>query len=477
MRETLKNKFNKDIKKIFFVGIGGTSMSGLASIAKSQGFEVLGSDMKESSYTDKVKKLGIDVRIGHKKENIPDDTDLIVYSAAIHEDNPERMRGTELGIDQIERSKYLGLLSTKFQEIIGVAGTHGKTTTSAMVAQILTDAELDPSFSIGGTLEDIGGNYHLGNSDDYFVIESCEFRRSFLETQHEIGIITNIEEDHEDYYKGGLAEIIEAFHDFAAIIPETGTLIACGDDSDVLKACKDLSCSILYYGFDKSNNWIAEITAYNQETAYPSFNLYQKNGEDLELFDTYNLSIIGDHNVLNATAAIICAHIIGVDKEKIKSSIEGFHGAKRRFEKRGEVNGIRIFEDYAHHPTEIKVTLEAANQLNYNNLWIVFQPHTYSRTYMLFDKFVNAFDSADKVILNDIFSDRETNEKYDIFSEDIAKRIKQKDEDKFVIVLKEFENIIKFLKDNVVENDLILIAGSQTINELIPDLIEQLESK
>lgn len=448
-------------------------MSGLANIAKQQGFSVLGSDMKYSPYVKKVEDLGIEVAIGHNADNIPPDTDLIVYSSAINEQNPERVRGQELGIPEIERSKYLGLLSTHFAQTIGVAGTHGKTTTSAMIAQILKDALLDPSFTIGGSLDEIGGNSYLGNNDDLFIVESCEFRNSFLETNHKIGIITNIEKDHLDFFTGGLSQIIESFHKFGELIPKDGVMIACGDLNDVKLACNGLKCPVIYYGYNTNNNWVTEVVSYN-EVGHPTFNLYNKTEDKLELFDTYSLNIPGNHNVLNATAAIITANYLKVEKDVIKESIEKFEGAHRRFEFKGSVNGINVYEDYAHHPTELKVVIESALNHDHNKLWVVFQPHTYSRTFTLFDEFVDAFKDADKIILNDIFSDRETNEKYDIYSEDIAKRIKEKYK-KFTIVLEDFEDIVKFLSDNLEENDLVLVAGSQTINEVSQMLIDKLE--
>lgn len=445
-------------------------MSGLAKIAQSQGFEVEGSDMVASGYTDKLIERGIPVHIGHHKRNVPDDTDLIVFSAAIHEDNPEMTRARELGIPQIERSDYLGLLSKVFPVTIGVAGTHGKTTTSSMLSQLLFRADKDPSISIGGSLDEIGGNAHLGNGD-YFVIESCEFVDSFLKTDHEIGVITNIEEDHLDYFTGGLRQIKQSFHRFGMILPKNGLMVAWGDSEDVRDVCLGLKCPVVYYGFDNKNDWTAKNVRYDH-LGKPSFDAYYGN----KLYGSFELEVPGEHNVLNAMATIIIGEYLGIDKETIQKSLKDFKGAHRRFEFRGKINGINVYEDYAHHPTELRVVIESALNHDHNNLWVVFQPHTYSRTKLLFDQFVDAFEKADKVILNDIYSDREGNEEYDIYSEDLAKRIKQKYKLP-TIVMSEFDNIVKFLIDNLVPEDLVLVAGSQTINQVAFMLVDALKER
>lgn len=467
MKEILREKFGRDINKIFFVGIGGTSVSGLALIAKEQGFKVAGSDYTNSAYTDRVKEEGIEVKIGHSEDNVPDDTDLIVYSAAIKQDNPERTKGRKLGIPEIERSQYLGLLSRVFDTTIGIAGTHGKTTTSSMVAEILWQAGLDPSVSIGGRLDKIGGNSHLGKSD-YFIVESCEFVDSFLQTQHKIGVITNIEKDHLDYFKGGIEQIKDSFHRFGEIIPEDGVMIACGDEKNVREVCEGLRCPVIYYGFNEDNDWTVQNVNFN-EVGNASFDLYK----DGKFFDTYSLLVPGNHNILDACASIIVGDYIGISKDDIREALGDFVGARRRFEFAGKVNDINVYHDYAHHPTELRVVIESAQNHEHNNLWVIFQPHTYSRTSTLFDEFVDAFEGADKVILNDIYSDRETNEEYDIYSEDLAKRIKQKF-NKPTVVFSEFDTITKFLTDNLEPNDLVLIAGSQTIYNVAGKLVKKL---
>lgn len=471
LKEIFKNKYNKDINNLYFIGIGGTSMSGLATIANQMDFSLEGTDNVASDYVNGLIEKGIKVNIGHKADNITNNIDLIVYSAAIHDDNPEMIRAQELGIPTIERSEYLGLLSRAFEVTIGVAGTHGKTTTSSMISQILYDAGLDPSVTIGGKLDRIGGNSYLG-SDDYFIVESCEFVDSFLHTQHKIAIITNIEKDHLDYFKKGITQIIESFHKFASIVPKDGLLIACGDDPNVRKACEGLECPIIYYGLEDSNDWTVKNLKYNPENGYPTFDVYNHGNK----FGTFTLEVTGLHNVLNSLSAIICANYLDIPLEDIESALSTFKGAHRRYEFKGEVNDIKVYEDYAHHPTELSVVIDGALNEEPKNLWVVFQPHTYSRTYLLFDEFVDSFKKADKIILNDIYSDRETNEKYHIYSEDLAKHIKEKYH-KPTVVLSEFDTITKFIADNAEPGDLVLVAGSQTINKVATKLVNELEKR
>ncbi|MDO4288088.1 MAG: UDP-N-acetylmuramate--L-alanine ligase [Eubacterium sp.] len=469
MKNILSETYNRPVKKIFFIGIGGSSMSGLAGIALAQGFKVEGSDMIESSYTDKLKAQNVVIHIGHDYNNIPEDTDLVVYSAAIHEDNPDRVRAADLGIPQVERSDYLGLLSRAFPKTIGVAGTHGKTTTSSMIAALLHNANFDPSVSVGGKVPEIGGNATLGHSD-YFVIESCEYVDSFLKTTHFLGVITNIEEDHLDYFTEGLPQIKESFHKFGMILPPEGLMIAWGDSQDVLDVVEGLRCSVITYGLKPENNWVAKDISYDN-VGNPSFDVYHEG----VFFGHFSLSIPGQHNVLNALACIACGEFLGIEEPAIQKTLLSFHGAKRRFEFRGEVNGINVYEDYAHHPTELKVVIDACLNHAHKKLWVVFQPHTYSRTYFLFDEFVDAFSGADQIILNDIYSDREDNH-WDIYSEDLAKRIKEKHHIP-TVVMTEFDTIVKFLTDNLEAGDLVLVAGSQTINKVAYALVDALKEK
>jgi UDP-N-acetylmuramate--alanine ligase len=442
-------------------------MSGLATMALSQGFSIEGSDMISSSYTEKLESLGVKVHIGHNYENIPSDVDCVVFSAAIHEDNPDMIKATDLQLPKIERSSFLGLFSNIFEKTIAVSGTHGKTTTSSMVACLLQQADLRPSLSIGGKLDEFGGNAVI-DGKDFFVVEACEYVDSFLKTSHSIGIITNIEEDHLDYFKDGLKQIKESFSNFGKILPPDGLMIAYGDSEDVLDVVKDLACPVITYGLDPQNDWYPQNIQYDK-VGKPSFDVFKKG----LFYGHYQLIIPGQHNVLNALAAIICGDFLKVPVKTSISAMARFGGAKRRFEFRGEVNGISVYEDYAHHPTELKVVVDACLNYDHHKLWVVFQPHTYSRTYFFFDDFVDAFSKADYVILNDIYSDREANH-WDIYSEDLQKAIEKKYHIP-TVTISAFEDIVAHLTKHLNKNDMVLVAGSQTINHVAFDLVDKLK--
>lgn len=467
MKAQLEKKFNRPVQKLFFIGIGGSSMSGLATMALSQGFSIEGSDMITSSYVEKLASLGVKVHIGHHYENIPSDTDCVVYSAAIHENNPDMMKASDLNLPKIERSHFLGLFSHIFDKTIAVSGTHGKTTTSSMVACLLQHADLRPSLSIGGKLDEFGGNAII-DSKDFFVVEACEYVDSFLTTSHSIGIITNIEEDHLDYFKDGLSQIKKSFTKFGEILPEDGLMIAYGDSQDVLDVVNNLICPVVTYGLSPDNDWHPANIKYDK-VGKPSFDVYK----GAALYGHYQLVIPGEHNVLNALSAIICGDFLGIPVATSISAMARFTGAKRRFEFRGEVNGINVYEDYAHHPTELKVVVDACLNYEHRKLWVVFQPHTYSRTFFFFDDFVDAFAKADYVILNDIYSDREGND-WNIHSEDLQKAIEEKYHIP-TVTISSFEDIVSHLTSHLCENDLVLVAGSQTINHVAFDLVAKLK--
>lgn len=458
-----------NIRKIYFVGIGGTSMSGLASISLANGFEVEGSDMRPCTYTDKLEAKNVKIHYGHSAENVPKDADLLVYSAAIHLDNIEIVTADSYGIPIIERSYFLGLLSKLYADTIAISGTHGKTTTSSLTALMLLNAGMDPSISVGGTIKQIDGNARVGRSE-HFVIEACEFVDSFLHTQHKIGVILNIDRDHLDYFTGGIDQITESFSKFASILPEDGFLAANGDDEHVRTILPHINTHIETFGLGEDNYWRAENIVYD-EVGKPSFDVLM----DQKYFGRFTLNIPGQHNVMNSLAVIAVGHHLGINNSVIQRTFNEFNGAKRRFEFRGEEKGIKVFEDYAHHPEELRVTIAACKNYRHKKLWVVFQPHTYSRTFLLFNEFVDAFKEADEVVLNDIYSDREDND-WDIYSEDIARAIVSK----YAIparVISAFEDIVDYIKSNASEGDLVLVAGSQSINKVAADLITALKEE
>ncbi|NLW69501.1 MAG: UDP-N-acetylmuramate--L-alanine ligase [Eubacteriaceae bacterium] len=460
----------KGVKKIYFVGIGGTSMSGLAMMSQLNGFEVSGSDMRACSYTDKLEEKGITVHIGHAAENVPKNADMLVYSAAIHMDNIEIVTAVSYGITLVERSHFLGLLSEFYPDTIAVSGTHGKTTTSSLTAMTLLNAGLDPSISVGGTIKQINANSRVGHSE-HFVIEACEFVDSFLHTKHKIGVILNIDEDHLDYFTGGIEQITESFRRFAMILPEDGYLAANGDDENVLKIIPDVIAEVETFGLGEGNYWRAENIKYD-DLGRPTYDVTMGG----KYYDTFTLRIPGAHNVSNSLSVIAVAHRLGIDNKYLHQTFDEFDGAKRRFELEGEVNGIKVFEDYAHHPKELEVTIAACKNYKHDKLYVVFQPHTYSRTFLLLDRFVNAFALADEVVLNNIYSDRETNEKWNVYSEDIMEKVIER----FHIptrVISEFPDIVNYLTEKAKPGDIVLVAGSQSINQVAADMITALEGK
>jgi UDP-N-acetylmuramate--alanine ligase len=459
----------QDIHRIYFVGIGGTSMSGLAMMSLLKGFYVSGSDMRPCVYTEKLEEAGITVHIGHDANNVPAESDLVVYSAAINQQNAELVRARELGVPTLERSYFLGLISEYYPKTIAVSGTHGKTTTSSLVSLMLYRAGVDPSISIGGTLPQIGGNSRVGNSE-YFVIEACEFIDSFLHSRHSMGVILNIEEDHLDYFTGGIEQIIGSFSKFAHIIPDEGLLIANADDPNVLRVIETSTCRVETFGFGEGRDWRAVNITYDK-FGKPTFDVLFKGAP----YATFSLNIPGAHNVMNSLSVIALGHELGVDVDVVHSVFEEFKGAKRRFEFRGEELGVKVFEDYAHHPTELRVTIEACKNYEHKKLWVVFQPHTYSRTYFLFDGFVDAVGSADEVIFNDIYSDREPNN-WNVFSEDLCEKVIERHHVP-TRVITEFSDIVDYVCAHAESGDIVLVAGSQSINQVAYDLIEALKRK
>jgi len=385
------------LKHAHFIGIGGISMSGLAEILHNKGWRVTGSDWKSSDITNHLEKLGINVAIGQRAGNISGGIGLVVYTAAVKPDNPEFAEARRQNLKIIDRAELLGNLMKDFGCPICVSGTHGKTTTTSMITEILLAAGMDPTVSVGGFLDSIKSNFRMGHSP-YFVVESCEYFDSFLKFYPKIGVILNVERDHLDYFSG--LEAIEAsFHRFAQNIPEDGTLVVCGEVSG--KISEGLKCRVITYGTGNS-----QVTAQNlsfDSGGFPEFSISDNGG----VIGTVRLRIRGEHNVKNALAAYAAARAAGAGAEAVLLGLSRFGGAKRRFEEKGTFNGIRVIDDYAHHPTEIKATLAAAAKLGHNRIFCVFQPHTYTRTLGLLDEFAHCFTDADKVIVMDIYAARE----------------------------------------------------------------------
>ncbi len=448
--------------KIHFIGIGGISMSALAEICLNKNYIVSGSDANESYLLDKLRSQGAKIFIGHKKEHVADDVDMVVYTAAVHPDNEELVAAKEKNKLTMDRAAFLGQIMREYKNSIAVSGTHGKTSTTSMLSTIFEYAHLDPTILVGGNLSVIGGNVKIGKSDN-FITEACEYVDSFLNFNPKISIVLNIEEDHLDYFSG-IDEIKASFNKFGKLLPNDGYFIINGDDENTADILHDVKASVIKYGTNEYNDAIIKNIEFN-EKGYGIFEI-ELNGKSLGNFE---LGVPGLHNIFNATAAIITAYVSNIDLDTIRENIKRYNGVGRRFEVKGEYNGALIVDDYAHHPTELKATLAAAKKMKKNNLWCIFQPHTYTRTKSLLNEFSEAFYAADKVIITDIYAARE-DDPGDIHSKDLVKKLYQNHVD--VKYISSFEEIEEYLRANVENNDLVITAGAGPIFKVAESLVK-----
>ena len=433
-------------RHVHFIGIGGVSMSGLARILHENGVTVTGSDINHSSFTDALEASGVVIDYPHIAKSIKN-SDLVVYTAAVKQDNPEMMFATENKIPMIERAKLLGIIMANYKNSIAVSGTHGKTTVTSMLAKILVTADADPTISVGGHLSFIGGNLRTGKSD-VFLTEACEYVDSFLNFFPKISLILNVEEDHLDYFSG-IEQIKASFRQFAS--QTSGFVIANGDDENIRSALEDTG--YITFGFsDKCDYRACNIT---EDGFHCSYTLL-KSGKAIA---DVSLSIKGMHNIANSLAALTCADVLGLDIKSAAESLSDFTGAKRRLEYKGSKNGFLIYDDYAHHPTEIRSTLSAAKTLPHNKLWCIFQPHTYTRTKALLDGFAEALPIADKVIITDIYAAREKNTG-EISSKDLADKIENS------IYISSFDDIKKYVLENARQDDIVITMGAGTVYQI-----------
>lgn len=437
---------------IHMIGIGGISMSALADILINFGFKVTGSDLLSSPLTEKLKNKGAEIYIGQRAENIKN-PDLVCYTAAVKIDNPEYVKAQEMGVPCLERAELLGIVMKNYKYPLAVAGTHGKTTTTSMLSLILLAANSNPTILVGGELEQINGNIKIGG-EDYLVFEACEYVESFLNFHPFLSIITNIEEDHLDYFVN-LSHIITSFEKFARLNSPDGSIIVSSDDKNVVSVVQNIDTKVLKYAiYDKKADFVASNI---RDTENGGIEYDILNGG--KYFMTVTLNVPGKHNIYNSLGAALAAHSIGIAPEFIREGLKNFKGTKRRFEHLGFMDGIEIIDDYAHHPTEIKTTLEAAQGLKAKCVWCVFQPHTYTRTKAFLEDFAQALRLADKVIIADIYPARE---KYDgtIHSCDLAMKIPNG------IYINDFDAIEKYLKNNAEEGDVIITMGAGNINKV-----------
>ena len=452
------DKLLNEIKRIHFIGIGGSGMCPIAEILMSEGFEISGSDMNEGETLDKMKGYGIPVYMGHAAENIKG-AELVVYSAAVKETNPERMAAVKQGIPCIERSIMLGVVTRRYKRSIAVSGTHGKTSTTAMLSQILIGSGFDPSAIIGGKLPFIGGNSYVGQSD-IIVCEACEYVDTFLELNPFISIILNVDADHLDYFKN-LDNIKRSFNKFAK--QTTGLLVLNGDDENTLDSVKDVNIEKITFGFGENCDYRAEnVTA--DKGVHEQYDLYYR-GEKL---CNIKLIVPGKHNVYNSLAAAATAHYLGATPEEISENLHKFGGVHRRFEILGTPCGITVADDFAHHPTELTATLNAAMSMGFRKVWSVFQPHTFSRTAMLLDDFAKALQIPDVAVISEILPVRETNT-YNIYSRDLGAKVPGS------VCLDTFEEITDYVCKNAQEGDLILTMGGGNVYMCANKILNQLK--
>ena len=409
---TVDENLLKTRKHIHFIGIGGSGMFPMVQILHSEGFFITGSDNNETETTKIERKMGIPVTLGQAAENI-EGADLIVYTAAIMSDNPELIAAKASGVPCLERSDMLGLLTRRYSKAVCVAGTHGKTTTSAMIAQTLLEGGFDPSAFIGGKVKALGGSGRAGKSD-IFVVEACELVDTFLKLSNDISVILNIDNDHLDYF-GSIENSIKSFRKFAS--NSTGPVIVNGDDANTMKAVDGLDKEIITFGWSNKNDYYAADVRF-LGGAKSGYTLMHHGKSICEI----RLSIPGKHNILNSMACAAVCLYLGMNPEEMAEHIDKFPGAGRRFEILGEVNGVTIADDYAHHPTEIAATLKAAKEMDFHEVWAVFQPFTYSRTALLMDDFVTALSVADHVVMSEIMGSREKNT-YNVYTKDLAEKI------------------------------------------------------
>lgn len=446
----------RQVRRLHFVGIGGSGMFPLVEILHAEGYEITGSDVNEGSIIAYERQLGIPVAIGHDARNIAGAQALVV-TAALLAGNPEVAAAEAAGIPVIERAELLGYVSTLFSNAFCISGTHGKTTTTSMLTSVFLKAGLDPSAVIGGKLPLIGGYGRRGHSDR-IVIEACEFKDTFLHLAPDYAVILNIDADHLDYF-GSLDGIKRSFHAFAQSASKA--VIANGDDRNTMDALAGVQRPIITFGESESCDYrITDILNYSR--AFYSFRLSGKDGEIGE----FQLSVPGRHNVHNAAAAVVCGLLAGADAQQIQEGLSSFHGAGRRFEILGEYGGVTIADDYAHHPTEIRVTLEAAKRMGYNRVIAVFQPFTYSRTRLLLDDFAAVLQIADKVVMSEIMGSREVNT-FGIHTKDLADRIPGS------VWFDTFEEICDHCLSIAQPGDLILTLGCGDIYKAANMMVEK----
>ncbi len=453
----------KKYKNIHMIGIGGVSMSGIAEILVDWGFTVTGYDDSESDNTKKLKKDGIKVSI---KEVCPEDikkSDVVIYSAAIKDSHPEMIEAKKQGKKTIERADFLGEITRCYEDTICISGTHGKTTTTSMVSLCFLEAQKDPSIQVGAYLKPIKGNNKVGSSEN-FIMEACEYVESFLKFSPKAEIILNIDNDHLDYFKN-MENIKKAFVKYVKLLPENGLLVYNADDLNCLDLPQYTKAKTLSYGITNKNVNFFAVNIVFDKKGYAEFDVYY----DDNYYERIKLSIPGMHNVQNALACIALCNEYGIEKETIKNALVKFKGADRRFEYKGEIKGAKVYDDYGHHPTEIVATAKSLMNKKYDKSWVIFQPHTYSRTVNLLSDFAKALLNFDNIVVLDIYAAREKNPD-GITSQILVDKIGSLGKEAKYIP--DFNKCVSYVKDNVNKNDIVITLGAGTVTEIGPMLVD-----
>lgn len=447
---------------IHLIGIGGVSMSAIAETLNKWGYTVTGSDTARSPYTDRLIEAGIKVTIGHDLSNSKA-ADLIIFSAAIKDTDPEMVLAKQFNIPIVTRGEFVGYLTRRYEESICVSGTHGKTTTTSMIALCFLEARLDPTIQVGATLKQINGNCTVGDSD-YFILEACEYMENFLRFSPKTEVVLNIDNDHLDYFKT-FDNIKKAFVKYAELLPENGALITNADDSACLELKEHVAGKFITYGIENTSaDYVAKNIKHNA-LGYSEFDVFC----DSKFYMHVRLSVAGKHNVANALACIALCSYYEIDKNTIYSALLKFTGANRRLEYIGSYHNVSVYDDYGHHPTEITAVCKAIADKDFRESWVIFQPHTYSRTKNLLDEFARSLLGFDNIIITDIYAAREQNNE-NISSVDLVKKIKEYGKD--ALYIKKFENIVSHIRTNAKANDLVLTLGAGTITQVGPEIIK-----
>lgn len=458
-----KSLFLEKGKHIYMMGIGGISMSGIADILVNMGYKVSGSDRMESSVTDKLTSQGIKVLIPQSKDNITKDIDFIVYTAAIKDDNEEMIEAKKNNIPMMERGEFLGEITKLYSNTIGVAGTHGKTSTTSMLSCIFLKGNMDPTIQVGSMLKNINGNYRVGKSDT-LIIEACEYCDSYLNFKQKSAIVLNIDNDHLDYFKN-LDNIKKSFYEYVSHLPSDGYLVINNDDDNSNHLKEHTKAKVITYGINNQADYMADNIKFNKDGCGIFDVIY-----DNKNLGTIELSVPGRHNISNALSTVALSMAYGIDFNDIKEGLKDYEGAARRMEYKGEFMGAKVYDDYGHHPTEIEATAKAIHGMEHNETWVIFEPHTYSRAYKHKEAFAKVLSEFDHIIITDIYAARENNT-YGIKEEDIIKEIKKYGKEAFHI--SNYDDIKTYLSEYVNKGDLILTLGAGYVTKLADLLVNK----